>query len=61
VAWRVGFVTRAEAESGRVALVAELKAGTYTEPSAVALEEMVTGGWWMLLLGPVEAIYRSLI
>jgi integrase len=52
--WHGGFATRAEAEAGRVALVAEFGAGTYTEPSAVTLDEWVTGGWWRLLQDRVK-------
>ena len=37
--WHGGFATRAEAETHRVALVAELEAGTYVEPSALTVDE----------------------
>jgi integrase len=53
--WHGGFATRAEAETHRVSLVAEMDAGTYTEPSAVMLDEWVTGGWWTLLRDRVKA------
>lgn len=52
--WHGGFATRAEAEAHRVSLVAELDAGIYIEPSAVTLDEWVTGGWWTLLQDRVK-------
>jgi len=53
--WHGGFATRSEAEAGRVAFIAEIRAGTYTEPSVVTLDEWVTGGWWALLQDRVKA------
>lgn len=52
--WHGGFTTRAEAEAARVALVAELEAGSYTEPTAVTLDEWVSGGWWALIKDRVK-------
>jgi hypothetical protein len=40
--WHGSSATRAEAETHRVALVAELEAGTYVEPSALTLDEYET-------------------
>ncbi len=61
--WHGGFSTRADAEAHRVALVAELDAGTYTEPSVVTVDEWVNGGWWVLLEDRVKpstaAAYRA--
>jgi len=61
--WHGSFATRAEAETHRVALVAELEAGTYVEPSALTLDEWVGGGWWVLIKNRVKpstaAAYES--
>lgn len=43
--WHGAFRTRKEAEVARAKIVADLHAGTYSEPNRLTLSEWVTGQW----------------